>query len=118
MKAHLVRVFPARKSIVSIETAITPKIMQRLLKAKVMVQAEVGRVDGFAVHYARAQRDPREDSMLPRWQLGDGNLIAGDAILFGINSAGRAASCPVRATELSEHITWHGPLAVLGMMLR
>lgn len=117
MKAYLVRVLPERRALVAISSDITPRIMQRLLRAKVLVQAQVGEVDGMPVHYTRAQRTAQEDAVLPRWQLGDGKTIAGPAILFGINSAGRAASCPAKAAELLDHITWHGPLAMLGANL-
>jgi hypothetical protein len=118
MKAYLVRVLPERQSVVGISSNITPQIMQRLLRAKVLVQAQVGVIEGKPVHYTRAQRTVQEDALLPRWQLGDGNAIAGPAVLFGLNSAGRAASCPARAQELLEHITWLGPLGGLGAVLR
>ena len=117
MKAYLIRVNAAKRTLIGLQSGITPRIMQRLMRSKVLVQAEVGRFDGKPVHYTRALTTYQEAAILPRWQLGNGSLIAGDAILFGINAAGRAASCPGLAKEIAEYISWHPPIATLGMDL-
>lgn len=109
--ALLIRICPVAQTVTPFRKEISPQVMQALLKSKTIANREVAFVHGKgAIRCARAHVSREVMKAYPRWQLGESPPVAGTSILFGLNFAGRAASCPVGADFIRENIKWLGPL--------
>lgn len=107
MKALLIRIIPAEKRVVAFQTEISTRIMQRLLNCEQIGTRELCRIPNQGVlRYARALQGNAVLKTLPRWRLGEAFPVAGEAILFGMNSVSRAAGCPVGGDFVRRNITW------------
>lgn len=107
-KPFLIQIRPDERRIVGFHPdTISPGTLQRILKTRQVANRELCYLKGIGVlRYARAHRSPAENELLPRWQLGAADAVAGFAILFGLNTQGKAASCPVDVDFVERNITW------------
>lgn len=108
IRPFLIQIRPAEQRVIGFRPDnITPGIMQRLLKTRLVATRELCALPGIGVVlYAREYRKPMEWDGEPRWQLGPTDPVAGYAILFGRNAKGKAANCPVDVDFVRKNIAW------------
>lgn len=113
-KARLLKVLPAKRRIVTLVSNISLADMRRLTGTADMLAADYGVFDDYLVRALRPRHELTVERELSRFRLGDHSAIAGETILFGANSTGQAASCPLTEDQVYEVVEWLPSLAEVG----
>lgn len=116
----LLRVRPAEKTVTSVvRNSISPELMAQLVGTKDLRAVELGALsfhrgpevgsDAFPICAVHRRWDWQYGLKLPRWRFKGLPIVHGEAILFGLNKAGKAAASPVNAMQAHSCIEWLAP---------
>ena len=119
---QLLRVRPAEKTVTTVlRHKISPEMIAQLVGTSDLRACEIGGIlagvaptadnDEFPLCAVHRRWDFQYGLTLPRWQMTGMPVMFGEAILFGRNSKGRAAGCPLTSSQAFKMVEWLPPVA-------